>query len=148
LRTSVPKHLKSQHGIDIKQQSEIQVIEDVEPAAKRVKTIADFLIRKQSSRNCSRNGYQWSFDSCHHQYKFIRDSVASRGFRLPANESGVMNLLLQDYDDKKTQLSREIQLKQEFTAFARIGTGTRTDNLQKVYNALLFIKSTSSANWY
>jgi hypothetical protein len=67
-----------------------------------------------------------------------------------------MNLLLQDYDDKKTQLSREIQLKQEFTAFGRIGTGTRTDNLQKVYNALLFIKSTStdvecvfsSANWY
>jgi hypothetical protein len=96
---------------------------------------------------------KWSFDSFHHQNKFIRDFVVARGFKLPANEKVVMNLLLQDYDEKKMQLSREIQLKLEFTAFAR--TGTRTDNLQKLYNALLTIKSTSTdvewvfstANW-
>jgi hypothetical protein len=188
-RTPVLRHLMIQHGINIKQQSEIQVVDDVEPAANKFKTVADFLVPKQNLpeivSEMAINGASIRFIT---RTKFIRDSVAARGFKLPANESGVMKLLLQDYDDKKALLSREIQLKKEenykfsmtideylsvrrrryFSInlhgcpvdpdinLGKFEKGTRTDNLQKLYNALLTIKPTSTdvervfstTNWY
>ncbi|CAF0996098.1 unnamed protein product [Didymodactylos carnosus] len=43
--------------------------------------------------------------------KHIRDSVQRDGFKLPANESDVMRLIHEDYEDKKNKMASEIQKK-------------------------------------
>jgi hypothetical protein len=88
-RTPVLRHLKTQHGIDIKQQSEMQAIKDAEPAAKRVKTIAVFPIPKQNLPEIVSKitiGASIGFIT---RTKFIH----ARGLRHRVNDSGVVFLL-------------------------------------------------------
>ena len=43
--------------------------------------------------------------------KCIRDSMKRYGFKLPVNESGVMRLIHDDFEDKKIKMIREMESK-------------------------------------
>jgi hypothetical protein len=88
----------------------------------------------------------------HHEPVAEQEGVAEN--EPPLTLEDELNRLIDEAHDEPQPENDFKSLKAEFTAFAR--TGTRTDNLQKLYNALLTIKPTStdvervfsSTNWY
>lgn len=116
-RTAFLRHLKNKHGIDLKQQNEAEDAQDVsegQPVTKKAKTIASYLVPKQNlAEIVSEMAINGISIFAITRTKFIRDSVAARGFKLPSSENSVMKLVHNDYEDKKARLIQEIHLRKE-----------------------------------
>jgi len=104
--TSLKAHLKSKHGIDssINPNNEKQVTDEKKP-----RTMSDYFNRwtlKEIVADLATDGISIRVIT---RNKYIRDSVTKSGFKLPVNESGVMNLIHADYEDKKIKMFNKIK---------------------------------------
>ena len=83
--TTLKNHLKS-HGLCLDKATESIILTDERASEKRQKTAGNF--------------HGWHFNSSHKQ-KYIHQSIARDGFKLPANESDIIKLLHKDCDEKQ-----------------------------------------------
>ncbi|CAF0985424.1 unnamed protein product [Didymodactylos carnosus] len=107
--TGLRNHLKQKHGIDVDLVTE-EKDETVE-VVKKPKTMLDYLEHKNLKEIVADLATDGITIRVITRNKYIRDSIQRDGFKLPANESDVMRLIHEDYEDKKNKMASEIQKK-------------------------------------
>jgi BED zinc finger len=95
--TTLKNHLKS-HGICFDKATESTTLKDESGSEKRQETIGDFLERKTLKEIISDLATDGISIRAITRNKYIGQSIARDGFKLPANESDVMKLLHEHFD--------------------------------------------------
>lgn len=106
--SSLIKHLRTQHGIIVSDDKKIS-----EPSPKKSKTMLEFIQRQKLSEIVSDMATDGISIRAITRNQFIRNSISKEGYRLPANESDVMKLILSDFVEKKKVMLKEIKEKVE-----------------------------------
>lgn len=109
--SSIRSHLKNKHGIDIN--SNHCADNEASLPVKKNKTILDYTEKQTLKEIVSCLAIDGISIRAITRNKYIRDSIHRDGFHLPANESDVMKLLHEDYEDKKNKMIIEIKGKIE-----------------------------------
>lgn len=108
--TTLKNHLKS-HEICFDKATESTTLKDETGSEQRQKTIGEFLERKTLKEIISDLATDGISIRAITRNKYIRQSIARDGFKLPANESDVMKLLHEDFDEKQKKMIDTIKLK-------------------------------------
>lgn len=108
--TSIRNHLMSIHGIVA--ESYDQHSTNAKKQAKNQPKINEFIQKKMNLReiisDLATDGLSIRVIT---RNKYIRQKIEGDGFKLPRNESHVMNLLHLDFEEKKLLMTKEIQDK-------------------------------------
>lgn len=105
--TTLKNHLKT-HGIDL---DNLDEPETSEPTAKKQKLISNFLIKKSLKEIVSDMATDGISIRAITRNQFIRQSIQREGLKLPANESAVMKLVHDDFEEKRNKLIDIIKSK-------------------------------------
>ena len=108
--TTLKRHLQ-QHGIKFDQAGEPSTSKDGIQTEKRQKTVADFFERESLKEIVSDMATDGVTIRAITRNKFIRKSITRDGHKLPANETDVMKLLHDDFEEKQKKMVDEIQAK-------------------------------------
>jgi len=108
--TTLKNHLKS-HGISFQKATESTTSNYENSSEKSRKTIIDFLQQRTLKEIISDLATDGISIRAITRNKYICQSIARDGFKLPANESDVMKLLHEDFDEKQKNMMETIKLK-------------------------------------
>ena len=102
--SAIISHLKNKHQIDVK-----AVASETHVAQKRGKSMLDFVKRKTLNEIVSDMATDGISIRAITRNRYIRESIQRDGFNLPQNESRVMSLIHEDFEDKKAKMIQEIK---------------------------------------
>lgn len=108
--TTLKNHLKS-HDVSFQKVSESTASNHENCSEKNRKTIIDFLERRTLKEIVSDLATDGISIRAITRNKYIRQAIARDGFKLPANESDVMKLLHEDFEEKQKKMINTIKLK-------------------------------------